>query len=281
MLQAMKENGYEVYAVVHRNDPGVETGNRIKGGIKVLDHQLIDKINPELIIHCARPSYPRFRRFGRLFSAHIAARLNSRLIAELQKTSSRPLLVFSSGSLVYGNSDVAHEEKISVNPVSYARQYYGGEKPFSKAVSRSTYPVLIFRLPWLFGAGSWFRWFYLKPMMEKHCIPLFRSGDNTMEIIDIRDAVSLMLLLSYKGNTGVINIPGSVRLTQLAFARSVSSMFGYPLKDYTEVFKGTLEKEAVEAFTSNILVTSKFTEEISSFNFRSIEESLQSIRKSM
>ena len=278
MLWALKKAGYQVHAVVHRNDPGEQADHLIRGGIKALDHALVDRIRPELIIHCARPSYPQFRRIGRMLSARYAARANSKLLAQLKKSSCKPLMAFSSGSLVYGNSQDPHPEKISVNPISYARQYYKGEQAFTRAVENNSYPLLLFRLPWLLGAGSWFKWFYLNPITEKKCIPLFNSGENIMEIIDVKDAVRQMLYFCSLGKAGIINLPGSIRSTQLEFASKVSSVFEIPQKPYTEVFTGKLEAEVLEAFTSNILLSSKYSVKIKEFDYCSLEESLQLIK---
>jgi nucleoside-diphosphate-sugar epimerase len=278
MLAALQEEGFTVHALVHRSKPYGSTDHLIFGGINALDHKLIDQIQPKLIIHCARPTLPRLRRLGRFLSARYAARLNRKLLDQLKKTSCRPLLVFSSGSLVYGNSSIPHEEKLSVDPISYARQYYRGEMPYTRAVEDGSYPLLMFRLPWLLGAGSWFKWFYLDAIQSNQAVPLFSAGDNIMEIIDVRDAVRLMIYFSNQGKTGIINIPGSIRMTQRSFADQVSSAYKVPQKQYEEVFAGKLEKEAIDAFTSNILLKSLFEEEMERFDLTTLEDSLRDIR---
>jgi nucleoside-diphosphate-sugar epimerase len=277
MMGALRAEGYEVHAVVHRSNPAQAGDALIHGGIKAVDHKLVDRIKPELIIHCARPSYPRLRRLGRSISAYLASRLNQNLLTQLQKTSCRPLLVFSSGSLVYGNSGSPHEEKLTANPVSYARQYYRGEKPFTRAVRDASYPVLLFRLPWLLGKGSWFKWFYLDPLLKKQSIPVFQSGENIMEIIDVRDAVKLMLQFAGDGKNGVVNIPGSARISQQSFADKVSEISGASQKQYNEVFDGKMEKEAVDAFTSNILLNSSHQEDLEKIDYIPLGDSLREI----
>jgi nucleoside-diphosphate-sugar epimerase len=137
--------------------------------------------------------------------------------------------------------------------------------------------VLLFRLPWLLGDGSWFKWFYLNPIHDQGCIPIFHSGENIMEIIDVRDAAKLMLHFSNEGMTGIINLPGSVRLSQQSFAETVSSIFSVTQKQYTDVFTGKLEKEATDAFTSNILLNSAYRKDMKEIGFIPIEDSLHDI----
>lgn len=278
VLRALKAHGYMVYAVVHRRPVDADDALLIEGGINSINSKLIDQVKPELIFHCARPSFPKLRRFGRKISASAAYRYNKRLIRNLQGSVEKPLLIFSSGSLLYGNSGNPHPENAPLEPISYARQYHRGEIPMAALAASGDYPVCLFRLPWLLGPASWFKWFYLDPAKQKKAIPTFGGMDNLMEIIDIRDAVSIMLHYARTGATGIINIPGSSTIKQGEFAAQVSETFEVPVKNYEELFPGGLEKEAIEAFTSNITLSSKHLEKIRNFSFTPIATTLQNIK---
>jgi nucleoside-diphosphate-sugar epimerase len=214
-----------------------------------------------------------------MIAAFLAARYNRKLLKELKSSKARPLLVFSSGSLLYGSSDNTFSEDSPINPISYARQYYRGELPLIRASESHEYPVLLFRLPWLLGPGSWFKWFYLQPAEKYQAIPLFGDGSNMMEIIDMRDAAQLMLFYATKGLKGVCNICPEHAITQADFAKKVSGIYDVKIRKFAEVFSGKPERESIEAFMSNIRLESKHRDEIKDFHYTPLLESLKEIRQ--
>lgn len=213
-----------------------------------------------------------------MIAGMMARKYNRKLIAEMKASDSKPLLVFSSGSLLYGNSGSAHKEDQKLAPISYARQYYRGEIPFMKCIEKGDYPISLFRLPWLLGPASWFAWFYLGPMERQKAIPLFGAGENIMEIIDIRDAAELMIRHAEAGHTGTINIPGASAVSQMEFCRMVCGLFDVECLDHHKIFSSRLEKEALEAFESNILLESRYEGKITDFSHRDVKASLKEIK---
>jgi nucleoside-diphosphate-sugar epimerase len=255
--------------------------NLVQGGIGSVTSKLIDRIEPEVIFHCARPTLPRLKRPGRIIAAHLAQGYNARLLKELGRTKNRPSLVFASGSLVYGNGSQPHDETSPVNPLSYARQYIRGEKPMLEAIGKKSYPVAILRVPWLLGKGSWFSWFYLENLHRMGSLPLFGDGNNMMDIIDIRDVAKIMVnIASGLTRAGIYNVPGPGAVSQLSFVKAIEKVFDTGIKDYRAVFQGKLEREAIEAFTSNIILKTNYPEFTEGFNYRTISESLTDIRNS-
>ena len=83
---------------------GLANTTIIKGGTPAITANFIDEFKPDVIFHCARPSLPRFKKFGRIIAANIAAGINRKLIGQIEKSQTKPKLVFASGSLMYGNS---------------------------------------------------------------------------------------------------------------------------------------------------------------------------------
>lgn len=276
LIEALTQNGVELFALVNKRPvPGIDPDKSIRGGLKAVSPALMDRIRPEVIFHVARPVMPRLRKLGRALAAIKARRLNERLLKALNKSETKPVLAFASGSLMYGSSPDPHVEDAPLNPVSYARQYYRGEIPVVNAAKEGSYPALVFRLPWLLGEGSWFGWFYLSNIRNRKAIPQFGNGQNMMEIIDIRDAAKLMVKIAFeKGPTGIINIPSAGAVSQDEFLQRVSDVFQAKIVDYTQLYPGKVEKETLEAFTSNILVGTKYPELFRDFGYKGLGESL-------
>ena len=175
LLKSLSIGGFEVFAIQNKSPLPAYPGIRvIKGGIRAVDHKLIDEIKPDMVFHFARPKFPLLRKAGRILAARYAAVQNRNLIRELEKSDHPVSLLFASGSLMYGSSPVPPDEDSPLHPVSFARQYYPGETPVLKALKQGRIPVMVIRFPWLLGAGSWFDWFYVRPMKKAQLCPHFR-----------------------------------------------------------------------------------------------------------
>lgn len=278
LIRELKNQQVEIFAIRNKNPvEGVSSDHLIEGGIQSIDSKLVDDLSPDVIFHLARPVMPGFRKWGRKLAAGKAARLNRKLLQQLNHSSHKPLLVFASGSLMYGNSPDPHLEDSPLNPVSFARQYFRGELPIVEAVRNGDYPVQVFRLPWLLGDGSWFGWFYLENIRKIKSIPKFEAGQNMMEIIDVRDAVKLMVKIAFEEKPGrMINIPSKGAISHKNFVDRVSAYFDAKVVDYRQLYPGKIEKEALEAFTSNIVLGTKYPELFKGFVYKDLEESLRS-----
>jgi nucleoside-diphosphate-sugar epimerase len=276
LVAALIDEGVEVFAVEHRNLlTGIDGRHVIKGGVKAVSRNLIDEIRPEVIFHLARPSFPRLRKAGRLLAGRYAAFLNKRLLREIAHAQCMPRLIFASGSLMYGSSPLPSDETAPLRPYSYARQYYRGEMPVVHSIKAGLFPVMVVRMPWLLGQGSWFEWFYLRTMRQQKAIPLFGNGENKMEIIDVTDAARLLIRIAHTSlPPGVYNVISSGAVSQLEFAGKLATLSGLPVKDHRELFPAGLEQEAFEAFTSNIELTTKFPEIFDGFEFTSLDEAI-------
>jgi len=281
LIQVLAGKGITHFALEHKQLlTGGDQIHVVKGGLKAINRKLLDEIRPDVIFHLARPTFPRLRRTGRLLAGRYAGMLNKRLIREIAGARHRPQLIFASGSLMYGSSSLPSDEDAPLRPCSYARQYYRGEIPVVESVKAGIIPVKIARMPWLLGKGSWFEWFYLQTMRQKKAIPLFGKGENNMEIIDVMDAVRLLVRIAHTNHPpGIYNIVSSGAISQNEFADKLASLSRVPVKDHHELFPGRLEKEALEAFTSNIELNTKFPGVYEGFEFTSLEETMKGIIK--
>lgn len=281
LLNVLSVENIEVLAVVNKSMPVVtKNQNTLTGGIEAVSSSVLNDFQPDVIFHCARPTLPRLRKFGRILAARKAYKLNKKLIHNIHHSESKPTLVFASGSLMYGNSSIPHYESSPLNPVSYAKQYFKGEQPLLDAMHQNKLNVSILRFPWLLGNGSWFKWFYLESVKKQNLIPVFGSGENLMEIIDVKDAARLMKLYAAKNpEPGVYNISSGKPVSQVNFVEEVANVFHGKIVDYKSIFPKGIEKEAIEAFTSNITLKSKHTTILDTFGFTSLHESLVGIKK--
>ncbi|MCX6304209.1 MAG: NAD(P)-dependent oxidoreductase [Bacteroidetes bacterium] len=272
--------GFQVFATKNKRPIPGETGlTVIEGGIKALTTGILDQVRPEAIFHCARPVIPGLRRWGRIIAAFQAKRYNRFLLSQIDACQVKPVLIFASGSLVYGNSSTPHSEAAPLNPVSYARQYHRGEAPVLKALHEKATKVVMVRFPWLLGNGSWFSWFYLKPLREQMRVPLFGEGSNYMSLISLTDAARMMVK-SYRLCTGscICNVSSPIVLTQKSFAAAVAGHYGGTVTDHKNLYPGGLEKEALEAFASNILMQSGHPELQGDQPFQNLEQMLDGIK---
>jgi nucleoside-diphosphate-sugar epimerase len=271
--------GIEVYAIEHHTSliprPGL---NIIRGRISSIDRKLIKTLKPDMVFHLARPKFPLLRKAGRMLSARWAAFQNRCLIRELEKSGHSTKLIFASGSLMYGSSSIPFDEDSPLKPFSFAKQYYPGEIPILDVLKSNIIDVMIIRCPWLLDKGSWFEWFYTRTMQHYQAVPLFGDGNNLMEHIDIRDAARLVVnFAGDKTAGGIINMVTAGAISQMEFAKMISAISGFPVKDHMELFKNRLEKEALEAFTSNIVLSTKYPQLTAGFQYSKLEESLKRI----
>lgn len=272
-------NGFKVYATKNKRPILQEAGlTVIEGGIKCLTTNKLNEIGPEAIFHCARPVFPGLRRWGRMIAALQAKYYNRFLLSQIAATRDKPVLIFASGSLVYGNNPLPHSEDSLLNPISYARQYHHGESPVLKAIQQKKSKVIMMRFPWLLGNGSWFSWFYLKTLQEQKLVPLFGDGGNRMSLISVIDAAQLMVHY-YMLNTGsgIYNVFSPLVKTQKSFAEVVASHYGGAVTEYRNLFPGGLENAALEAFTSNILLQSNHPELLNNHAFQGLDQILNEI----
>ncbi len=248
ILRILSESKYKVLAVKHKSEVPYDV-DTINASLSNIGVEYLRK--SRIIFHLARLSGNS--TIIRIIKSIYGNRLNSQLVNILNSIGNRPLLVYFSGSLVYGS-------KIGeVKPVSFQRWYYLQEKPLNR------YPnLMIMRPAWVIGRGSWFEEFYMK-CFNGGFVPLYGRGDNIMSFITLKDCAELSLKLALYGKCGVYNLAYE-SYKQYEFAEMLSEITGLPirrisswkiLRDYGfevyEAFKHSLKVE------TNVPIEYRFT----------------------
>ncbi len=277
LVSTLLKKKYRVY--VTQNKTIINVKPRlvvINGGINAITVKRINEINPVAIYHCGRPTFARFRKYGRKLAAIKANWLNRILLKRIKYSGTKAPLLFASGSLAYGNSNNPHDESANPNPISYAKQYLYGEKPILEAVKLSDPRVMVIRFPWLLGDGSWFSWFYKSNIIDSNSIPLFGDGSNKMSIIDLSDAAELLVKYAESDLLGnVYNIFSPLSITQYQFLQLLKQQSGSVVVDNRKLYSKGLEAAVNEAFTSSIMLKSKYMSILNKHSFIDIDSSLK------
>ena len=270
ILEHLQKYNYDIVLLKHKSSLSDNPNYIVKeGGIASITADYIDKNSFDIIIHCARPNkWTRFRKYGRLLSAFWAKHLNSNLLLQLKASQSQPKLVFASGSLMYGSSTSVHMESTDIHPTSYAKQYYHGELPFLETIKDKSYPIQMIRLPWLIGDGSWYKWFYQSTIKQNIAVPLFGDGLNNMHFLSVNNAADLLVKYTFKADYfKIYNIYSPYIIKQLDFVEYIAKVYDFPVKNQKMLWSNKLEKSIVEAFTSNIVLGSYFTQILDEYKF--------------
>ncbi len=282
VVDVLISDGVKVQAVVHRKAPTKQHPllGIMDGGLLAIPGNVSEYPATEAIFHMARPTMPILRSWGRSLAGMYAWWLNRRLIGRLATLNKRPPLYFAGGTLSYGYRTKTVYEDAHTEPISYARQYHTGELPLLKAIRTGSYPVILFRLPWLLGPGSWFQWFYLDNIREHGVIPVFGNGRNIMSILNANDAARIMC--AYAGQKvapGIYHVFNPrAAITQYEFAEMVCNLFDCKAVHYRQLYPFTVERAVLEAFTSNLQPDTNYPELLHGYNFTTPEETLKQIK---
>ena len=189
------------------------------------------RFKPDTIFHLGRNRGSGF--IGRFLAANKGKNGNRRMIKYLLKTNLNPRVFYFSGTLVYGNkgSEIA-DEKSTINPTSYSREYYIAEKPWYEESIKLKANISMFRLPWVVGKGSWFYHHYIQIALKYGYVPLYSKGKNWMSLIDVNDCCSLALHISRQTRIfQIINLfnPNLI-VRQTEFVEMISEVLNIPVR---------------------------------------------------
>ena len=232
LVQRLFHHNTEVHCMYHKTPLPLPFNHpfTVKGSLIDYEWKNLNKNLPEVIYHFAR--IPGIGPKGRKKAALLNAKANERLINWLMSLDTPPLLVFGSGTLVYGNHQNSPvDENTPLHPISYQKEYSRAEIPILEAVKQNSIPVMIMRPPWIYGPGSWFKWFYLDHMEKRKSIPLFGRGHNYMSLIQLEDCAGLIHHYANHGSPGnIYNITGHQPITQNDFANTLSELSELPVQ---------------------------------------------------
>jgi nucleoside-diphosphate-sugar epimerase len=175
---------------------------------------------PTHFYHCARMAGSN--DFFRSIASARGFRANMRLKKILEDLPSPPIVVYCSGTLMYGNNKVAVDESAPIKPISYARKYERAERPWyiksKKMHIRMAFPA------WIFGGDSWFISFYIKPSQLRKKVPIYGDGNQQMSLIHVQDVAGQLIHIAEQGiKSNHYNVYGTELITQANFAETVAN----------------------------------------------------------
>jgi nucleoside-diphosphate-sugar epimerase len=239
--------------LVHRNIPyrKLEDINIFAGGIEDIRPEWLINYPPDVVFHLARPAGSYY--ITRKLAARKAGRGNRHLFNLLHNLPKPPIVVYVSGSLMYGPQDMGRfaNEETSLNPKSFARYYIEGERIWLEAQKKGLLDVRFARPAWILGPASWFREFYWKFFLLNRKVPVFGNGMQEMSLIHLDDCARMIDQLSTHGSVGNnLNIFSGPAVTQLEFSRHIIANLGAEIQ---YVSKNTLERKYGKTTASALL----------------------------
>lgn len=275
----------EICCLIHQTTPGraVDDIDVLKSDLADFNWKQLDNFQPDVIYHFAR--FPGRTKEERQIAAARNAGANRRLIEWLQDQRQPPLLVFGSGTLVYGNRGKEWtDERTEINPISFQREYVEAEWPILRG-QQSGLPVSVIRPPWIYGAGSWFEWFYGNHIRQKGNIPLYGRGRNDMSLIHLEDCSGLIHHIGQYGQPGeTFNIYAHPPVTQKQFSEELKRLTNLSVKKYSPLrMRFQFDKTTREALTFSLRSVSKHDRLLAGFSFKypDLRSGLESVLKQM
>jgi nucleoside-diphosphate-sugar epimerase len=263
---------HDLMMLIHRTAPfrDLEQVNVNSGSLGSFDLSMLDRFMPETIIHLARMNGRG--RWGRYWAATKGAWANARIVRHLGQQTTKPHVIYVSGTLVYGDCGATPvDEARPINPIAFAREYIKAEEPWMAALNQGTIPVTILRPPWIIGRSSWFSGYYLKSIKNHRMIPLFGKGDNLMSLLDVEDCAGLIhhaVRQAKPGRCYNLFAPGAC-ITQLEFVERLSVMTGAEVRKFdAQEIRQQYGQTELEAFTFSNNCTTQYPEFISGYNFK-------------
>ena len=149
--------------------------------------------------------------------------------------SKKPHVIYVSGSLVYGDcGEEIVDEDSAIRPTGFSKQYILAERPWMRERESGKISVSLIRPPWIAGQESWFKTFYIDPMIRQFHIPVYGKGDNWMSLIDVEDCAGLVQLAISESSPGMVYNIFNPRchLRQAEFVSGIKSITGFPQRTY-------------------------------------------------
>jgi len=270
--QLSQSDEYLLHLLVHQNIPYkfLEPFSIFTGSLENFDLTWLKKYPPDLVFHLARLGGSN--AISRSFSSHKGAKANERLIQFLSGMTNPPVVVYVSGSLMYGPQEngKAAVELSELKPVSYARYYYRAEEPWIKAQTSGKLDVRFARPGWILGPDSWFRFFYWDHFLRTGKVPSYGDGNQLMSLIHLDDCAGQIIKLAEKGQKNQnLNVISGITVCQKDFAELLAAQLkaeieSIPVAKLRKKFGQTV----TEALTSSIPMTTAYPELCQSDSFR-------------
>jgi nucleoside-diphosphate-sugar epimerase len=204
-----------------------EAHNCFQASLAEIDPIWFERYPPDVVFHLARPAgrHPLTRWYRSLQGQQA----NSRLAGMLAALPKPPMVVYVSGSLMYGSLPegfLANEQQ-PLRPDAYAEAYFRNEKPWLEAGRNGILDIRFARPGWILGPDSWFERFFWQAYLRTGKVPCYGDGKQWMSIVSLKNCALLVDALSRYGSPGqVLNVFGMPPLRQESFSESLAGLLG-------------------------------------------------------
>lgn len=251
-----------IHALLHRSLPlkRLERVNTFVGSLGRIDPVWLKHYPPDVVFHLARPAgrHP----ISRKLASWRGEAANRSLVRQLSLLESPPVVVYVSGSLVYGprNDDDPATEKSPISPAAFARHYHRNERPWLEAREAGTLDVRFARPGWITGPASWFRQFFWLPMRSSGRVPCYGDGKQLMSLIHLDQGAGMIRALAYYGKRNQdLNVFSGKPLSQSRFCAILSSITGLPVEQVADGrVRKTYGRTALAALSASIPMQSLY-----------------------
>lgn len=216
-----------LHLLVHKKVPyrKLEKFDLISGSLDRLDLTWFDRYPADVVFHLARMAGPGPVR--RKLAAYRGERANNRILQYFGSLEKPPVIVYVSGSLMYGDlpGPIPADESSPLNPVAFARHYERAERPFTKGAEKAGLSIKLVRPGWIVGPGSWFRVFYWEHFLKTGRVPVYGNGNQLMSVIQLEDLGGIIGKVPDMA-PGVLNVFSGDPLTQKEFSTKMAKILG-------------------------------------------------------
>ena len=250
-LAKNSENHLHILYHKQGNRRYLEQFNTFSGSLKSFDFDWFKRYPPDVIFHLARPAGSNF--ITRTFKSYLGEKANQKWVNALAQLPNPPIVVYVSGSLMYGRRDTENpaDENSELKPDAFAKYYIRNEQPWIEAQKQGMLDVRFARPGWIVGAQSWFYRFFWKHFLETGKIPCY--GNHPMSVIHIDDCAAMIDALSIYGETGQnLNVFSGEIIKHQEFCKILADI----LKAETETISYERVKSLYGTATADALVSS-------------------------
>jgi nucleoside-diphosphate-sugar epimerase len=253
-----------LFLLLHRttNFKKYESFNTFVGSLSGFDFRLFERNPPDILFHLAR--FAGGNAATRHFASRRAFKANRRLKTMLENLEKPPVVVYVSGSLMYGPQlgDDCATERTPLNPVAFANYYKKGEEPWIEAQNEGIPDIRFARPGWIVGPSSWFKKFFLDFYLKTGKIPFYGDGSQLMSLVGLQDCARLIDRLGREGVKGQnLNIFTMPPVTQKEFSKHLAGKLnaevtGILLPDVIRSYGKTV----ASALTTSIPLSTEYSE---------------------
>ena len=248
--------------LLHRHTPfeQFEHHHTITGSLSTLDPFWLNRFPPKVIYHMARPAGSS--ALTRYIAAFRGEKANQKLASMLTALDKPPMVVYGSGSLVYGEPSAGNmaSEESPVAPVSFARYYARNENPWLQAARNDLLDVRLARPAWIVGPGSWFKKFFWDHFIHRGMVPYYGNGTQNMSLVHIDDCARMIEQLGVSEHqVPALNIVATPPITQLEFAERMAAILDAKVCQVSyRITSRHYEKTTADALTTSVPIRTNY-----------------------